>query len=124
MPRACLGCAVRGSAWVLALAQLEMPLSGPHGSGACAGLGPAWVWALPGSGLPGSGLPGSGLPVLALRDDVGMICFQVEADLGYPGGKAKIIHKESDIIMAFAINRVRLGGIYTHTEKPPTIGLR
>uniref|UniRef100_A0A671XZ40 Dmx-like 2 n=1 Tax=Sparus aurata TaxID=8175 RepID=A0A671XZ40_SPAAU len=29
----------------------------------------------------------------------------VEADLGYPGGKAKIIHKESDIIMAFAINR-------------------
>uniref|UniRef100_A0A3B5MLN0 Dmx-like 2 n=1 Tax=Xiphophorus couchianus TaxID=32473 RepID=A0A3B5MLN0_9TELE len=28
----------------------------------------------------------------------------VEADLGYPGGKAKIIHKESDIIMAFAIN--------------------
>ncbi|XP_046897782.1 dmX-like protein 2 isoform X2 [Hypomesus transpacificus] len=49
---------------------------------------------------------------------------EVEADLGYPGGKAKIIHKESDIIMAFAINRVRLGGIYTHTEKPPTIGLR
>lgn len=33
--------------------------------------------------------------------------FQVEADLGYPGGKAKIIHKESDIIMAFAINKVR-----------------
>uniref|UniRef100_A0A3Q3EPX1 Dmx-like 2 n=1 Tax=Labrus bergylta TaxID=56723 RepID=A0A3Q3EPX1_9LABR len=30
---------------------------------------------------------------------------EVEADLGYPGGKAKIIHKESDIIMAFAINR-------------------
>uniref|UniRef100_A0A671XSW9 Dmx-like 2 n=1 Tax=Sparus aurata TaxID=8175 RepID=A0A671XSW9_SPAAU len=30
---------------------------------------------------------------------------KVEADLGYPGGKAKIIHKESDIIMAFAINR-------------------
>ncbi|XP_040269911.1 dmX-like protein 2 isoform X2 [Bufo bufo] len=30
---------------------------------------------------------------------------QVEADLGYPGGKAKIIHKESDIIMAFAINK-------------------
>lgn len=26
--------------------------------------------------------------------------------MGYPGGKAKIIHKESDIIMAFAINRV------------------
>lgn len=30
----------------------------------------------------------------------------MEADLGYPGGKAKIIHKESDIIMAFAINWV------------------
>ncbi|XP_035538260.1 dmX-like protein 2 isoform X3 [Morone saxatilis] len=30
---------------------------------------------------------------------------EVEADLGYPGGKAKIIHKESDIIMAFAINK-------------------
>uniref|UniRef100_A0A4W6CEI0 Dmx-like 2 n=1 Tax=Lates calcarifer TaxID=8187 RepID=A0A4W6CEI0_LATCA len=28
-----------------------------------------------------------------------------QADLGYPGGKAKIIHKESDIIMAFAINK-------------------
>lgn len=32
--------------------------------------------------------------------------LQVEADLGYPGGKAKVIHKESDIIMAFAINKV------------------
>uniref|UniRef100_A0A8D3BIK4 Dmx-like 2 n=1 Tax=Scophthalmus maximus TaxID=52904 RepID=A0A8D3BIK4_SCOMX len=31
--------------------------------------------------------------------------MSVEADLGYPGGKAKIIHKESDIIMAFAINK-------------------
>ncbi|KAM9311328.1 dmX-like protein 2 [Gastrophryne carolinensis] len=30
---------------------------------------------------------------------------EVEADLGYPGGKAKIIHKESDIIMAFAMNK-------------------
>ncbi|XP_028970574.1 dmX-like protein 2 isoform X1 [Esox lucius] len=30
---------------------------------------------------------------------------KVEADLGYPGKNAKIIHKESDIIMAFAINR-------------------
>ncbi|XP_018108571.1 dmX-like protein 2 isoform X3 [Xenopus laevis] len=30
---------------------------------------------------------------------------KVEADLGYPGGKAKVIHKESDIIMAFAINK-------------------
>nr|XP_054588314.1 dmX-like protein 2 isoform X3 [Nothobranchius furzeri] len=31
--------------------------------------------------------------------------YKVEADLGYPGGKAKIIHKESDIIMAFTINK-------------------
>ncbi|XP_037310003.2 dmX-like protein 2 isoform X3 [Pungitius pungitius] len=31
--------------------------------------------------------------------------YKVEADLGYPGGKARIIHKESDIIMAFAINK-------------------
>uniref|UniRef100_A0A6I8PMC7 Dmx like 2 n=1 Tax=Ornithorhynchus anatinus TaxID=9258 RepID=A0A6I8PMC7_ORNAN len=30
---------------------------------------------------------------------------KVEADLGYPGGKAKIIHKESDVIMAFAVNK-------------------
>ncbi|XP_052387583.1 dmX-like protein 2 isoform X5 [Carassius gibelio] len=30
---------------------------------------------------------------------------EMEADMGYPGGKAKIIHKESDIIMAFAINK-------------------
>ncbi|XP_043103136.1 dmX-like protein 1 isoform X3 [Puntigrus tetrazona] len=30
---------------------------------------------------------------------------QVEADLGFPGGKARIIHKESDIITAFAINK-------------------
>ncbi|XP_065268569.1 dmX-like protein 2 isoform X6 [Emys orbicularis] len=30
---------------------------------------------------------------------------EVEADLGYPGGKAKIIHKESDMIMAFAVNK-------------------
>ncbi|XP_028679377.1 dmX-like protein 2 isoform X1 [Erpetoichthys calabaricus] len=30
---------------------------------------------------------------------------KVEADLGYPGGKAKVIHKEPDIIMAFAINK-------------------
>lgn len=33
--------------------------------------------------------------------------LQVEADLGYPGGKARIIHKESDIITAFAINKVQ-----------------
>ncbi|KAJ8380975.1 hypothetical protein SKAU_G00017530 [Synaphobranchus kaupii] len=30
---------------------------------------------------------------------------QIEADLGYPGGRARIIHKESDIITAFAINK-------------------
>uniref|UniRef100_A0A8C7SCB6 Dmx like 1 n=1 Tax=Oncorhynchus mykiss TaxID=8022 RepID=A0A8C7SCB6_ONCMY len=30
---------------------------------------------------------------------------QNEADLGYPGGKARIIHKDSDIITAFAINK-------------------
>ncbi|XP_062854976.1 dmX-like protein 1 isoform X2 [Trichomycterus rosablanca] len=30
---------------------------------------------------------------------------QTEADLGYPAGKARIIHKESDIITAFAINK-------------------
>ncbi|XP_067270720.1 dmX-like protein 1 [Pseudorasbora parva] len=30
---------------------------------------------------------------------------QIETDLGYPGGKARIIHKESDIITAFAINK-------------------
>lgn len=37
-----------------------------------------------------------------------MNVLQVEADLGYPGGKAKIIHKESDMIMAFAVNKVSL----------------
>uniref|UniRef100_A0A5F8H9S6 DmX-like protein 1 n=1 Tax=Monodelphis domestica TaxID=13616 RepID=A0A5F8H9S6_MONDO len=30
---------------------------------------------------------------------------KIEAELGYPGGKARIIHKESDIITAFAVNR-------------------
>ncbi|TNN59137.1 DmX-like protein 1 [Liparis tanakae] len=30
---------------------------------------------------------------------------ETEADLGFPGGKARIIHKESDIITAFAINK-------------------
>ncbi|XP_029949067.1 dmX-like protein 2 isoform X2 [Salarias fasciatus] len=46
------------------------------------------------------------------KDRIGQHCiagasslYKVEADLGYPGGKAKIIHKESDIIMAFAINK-------------------
>lgn len=42
-----------------------------------------------------------------------MVCVfysfvQTESDQGSPGGKARIIHKESDIITAFAINRVRL----------------
>nr|DBA31766.1 TPA: hypothetical protein GDO54_007546 [Pyxicephalus adspersus] len=36
---------------------------------------------------------------------------EVEADLGYPGGKAKIIHKESDIIMAFAVNKANCNEI-------------
>ncbi|ERE84945.1 dmX-like protein 1 [Cricetulus griseus] len=31
---------------------------------------------------------------------------KIEADLGYPGGKARIIHKESDIITAFAVNKM------------------
>ncbi|NXL63979.1 DMXL1 protein, partial [Chordeiles acutipennis] len=30
---------------------------------------------------------------------------ETETDLGYPGGKARIIHKESDIITAFAVNK-------------------
>ncbi|XP_048835403.1 dmX-like protein 1 isoform X1 [Brienomyrus brachyistius] len=30
---------------------------------------------------------------------------QIESDSGYPGGRARIIHKESDIITAFAINK-------------------
>ncbi|XP_006254774.1 dmX-like protein 1 isoform X3 [Rattus norvegicus] len=30
---------------------------------------------------------------------------KIESDLGYPGGKARIIHKESDIITAFAVNK-------------------
>lgn len=33
---------------------------------------------------------------------------QIESDLSCPGGKARIIHKESDIITAFAINKVQL----------------
>ncbi|XP_031668204.1 dmX-like protein 2 isoform X2 [Oncorhynchus kisutch] len=36
---------------------------------------------------------------------------KVEGDLGYPGRNAKIIHKESDIIMAFAINRANTNEI-------------
>lgn len=33
---------------------------------------------------------------------------QTESDLASPGGKARIIHKESDIITAFAINKVQI----------------
>lgn len=33
--------------------------------------------------------------------------MQIESDLRCPGGKARIIHKESDIITAFAINKVQ-----------------
>uniref|UniRef100_A0A8C6F7H9 Dmx like 2 n=1 Tax=Monodon monoceros TaxID=40151 RepID=A0A8C6F7H9_MONMO len=36
---------------------------------------------------------------------------EVEADLGYPGGKAKIIHKESDMIMAFSVNKANCNEI-------------
>uniref|UniRef100_A0A672ISD4 Dmx like 1 n=1 Tax=Salarias fasciatus TaxID=181472 RepID=A0A672ISD4_SALFA len=36
---------------------------------------------------------------------VGIIQTCAESDLGSPGGKARIIHKESDIITAFAINK-------------------
>ncbi|XP_044302611.1 dmX-like protein 1 isoform X3 [Varanus komodoensis] len=33
-------------------------------------------------------------------------CFnEIETDMGYPGNKARIIHKESDIITAFAVNK-------------------
>lgn len=41
------------------------------------------------------------------------ICFygfflpQAESDQNSAGGKARIIHKESDIITAFAINKVK-----------------
>lgn len=44
--------------------------------------------------------------VCLLQKD-GFPVFQVEAELGYPGGRAKIIHKESDMILAFAVNKVR-----------------
>ncbi|KAJ8777071.1 hypothetical protein J1605_001230 [Eschrichtius robustus] len=37
--------------------------------------------------------------------------IKVEADLGYPGGKAKIIHKESDMIMAFSVNKANCNEI-------------
>uniref|UniRef100_A0A2K5F8C5 Dmx like 2 n=1 Tax=Aotus nancymaae TaxID=37293 RepID=A0A2K5F8C5_AOTNA len=36
---------------------------------------------------------------------------EVEADLGYPGGKAKVIHKESDMIMAFSVNKANCNEI-------------
>ncbi|XP_031517974.1 dmX-like protein 2 isoform X1 [Papio anubis] len=37
--------------------------------------------------------------------------IKVEADLGYPGGKAKVIHKESDMIMAFSVNKANCNEI-------------
>ena len=42
--------------------------------------------------------------------DVIVVCVYVQtgSELGCPGGKARIIHKESDIITAFAINKVQL----------------
>lgn len=47
-------------------------------------------------------------------------CFvQIESDLGCPGGKARIIHKESDIITAFAINKVQL--FYTDVTEQHSI---
>ncbi|XP_026532924.1 dmX-like protein 2 [Notechis scutatus] len=36
---------------------------------------------------------------------------KVEAELGYPGGRAKIIHKESDMILAFAVNKANINEI-------------
>uniref|UniRef100_A0A286XP23 Dmx like 2 n=1 Tax=Cavia porcellus TaxID=10141 RepID=A0A286XP23_CAVPO len=33
------------------------------------------------------------------------------SDLGYPGGKAKVIHKESDMIMAFSVNKANCNEI-------------
>lgn len=44
---------------------------------------------------------------------------QIESDLGCPGGKARIIHKESDIITAFAINKVQL--FYTDVTEQHSI---
>lgn len=38
--------------------------------------------------------------------------MQIQSDLSCPGGKARIIHKESDIITAFAINKVQF--LHTH----------
>ncbi|CAB1321498.1 unnamed protein product [Coregonus sp. 'balchen'] len=45
---------------------------------------------------------------------------EVDADLGYPRGKARIIHKESDITTAFAINKERVSVGYTgdYNEQP------
>ncbi|XP_069480909.1 dmX-like protein 2 isoform X2 [Ambystoma mexicanum] len=36
---------------------------------------------------------------------------EVEADLGYPGGKAKVIHRETDMIMAFTVNKANCNEI-------------
>lgn len=49
--------------------------------------------------------------------------MQIESDLSCPGGKARIIHKESDIITAFAINKVQLfyTKVYSAAEKVLTL---
>lgn len=44
---------------------------------------------------------------------------QIESDLSCPGGKARIIHKESDIITAFAINKVQ----FLHSHALRTLSL-
>nr|XP_014352268.1 PREDICTED: dmX-like protein 1 [Latimeria chalumnae] len=46
---------------------------------------------------------------------------KIEADLGYPGGKARIIHKEPDIITAFAVNKV---SVLQKKKKNPENSLR
>lgn len=51
------------------------------------------------------GRDGDACVLILVHSDV-----QLESDLSSPGGKARIIHKESDIITAFAINKV---GFYT-----------
>uniref|UniRef100_A0A8K9UYG8 Dmx like 1 n=1 Tax=Oncorhynchus mykiss TaxID=8022 RepID=A0A8K9UYG8_ONCMY len=44
-------------------------------------------------------------PPTACRQLSSLSTDTFKADLGYPGGKARIIHKDSDIITAFAINK-------------------
>uniref|UniRef100_A0A670KF63 Dmx like 2 n=1 Tax=Podarcis muralis TaxID=64176 RepID=A0A670KF63_PODMU len=50
------------------------------------------------------------ISVQSLRWDPNLFT-NVEAELGYPGGRAKIIHKESDMIMAFAVNKANINEI-------------